>query len=91
LNKLSKAIYSYNIAIEIENEDVEIYFDLSRVHINKKEYEYALNKLFLLIDKKKDSAPAYALVGTMYIETNRMLQSQLNISESKQQRLLNKD
>ena len=64
------AVNAFQDGIKADSNDVENYFDISRVYLNMQNYGKAEENLLKVIEKEQ-SASAYALLGTAYIETGK--------------------
>jgi len=66
------AVNAFQNGIKADSNDIENYFDVSRVYIQLQDYGKAEENLLKVLEKGNPSASAYALLGTVYIETNRL-------------------
>lgn len=66
-----EAINTFQKGIAADENDVENFFDLSRIYLNLGEYNKAEEILLSIAEKNSDSASIYAMLGTVYIETSK--------------------
>lgn len=77
-----QAINSFQKGIEADKNDVENYFDISRVYVMLGQYDKAEQILLSIIDKGGGTASIYALLGTVYIETKKWDKAEASFRKS---------
>lgn len=65
------AINAFQKGIATDKNDIENFFDVSRIYIHLEEYGKAEESLLLIANKETETSSIYALLGTVYIETKK--------------------